>query len=159
MATHSSVLAWRIPGTGEPGGLPSMGLHRVGHDWSDLAAAAIRVWSLHLRVSFYENNEKISFSFISQEGTQLIYLYILKNCDFLALATRKFRVTFVNPYSTIQQRFCIGLTFSFFYFPVKILLSPRFPHVFGFYPVAQYAFWYLIPFILETYRCTNMFKK
>ena len=32
MATHSSVLAWRIPGTGEPGGLPSLGLHRVGHD-------------------------------------------------------------------------------------------------------------------------------
>jgi len=40
MATHSSVLAWRLPGTGEPGGLPSMGSHRVGHDWSDLAAAA-----------------------------------------------------------------------------------------------------------------------
>ena len=40
MATHSSVLAWRIPGTGEPGGLPSLGSHRVGHDWCDLAAAA-----------------------------------------------------------------------------------------------------------------------
>ena len=40
MATHSSVLAWRIPGTGKPGGLPSMGSHRVRHDWSDLAAAA-----------------------------------------------------------------------------------------------------------------------
>ena len=40
MATHSSVLAWRIPGTGEPGGWPSMGSHRVGHDWSDLAAIA-----------------------------------------------------------------------------------------------------------------------
>ena len=40
MATYSSVLAWRIPGTGEPGGLPSAGSHRVGHDWSDLAAAA-----------------------------------------------------------------------------------------------------------------------
>ena len=39
MATHSSVLAWRIPGMAEPGGLPSMGSHRVGHDWSDLAAA------------------------------------------------------------------------------------------------------------------------
>ena len=39
MATHSSVLAWRIPGTGNPDGLPSMGSHRVGHDWSDLAAA------------------------------------------------------------------------------------------------------------------------
>ena len=38
MATHSSVLAWRIPGTGEPGGLPSMGSRRVRHDWSDLAA-------------------------------------------------------------------------------------------------------------------------
>ena len=37
MATHPSVLAWRIPGTGEPGGLPSMGSHRVRHDWSDLA--------------------------------------------------------------------------------------------------------------------------
>ena len=40
MATRSSVLAWRVPGTGEPGGLPFMGSHRVGHDWSDLAAAA-----------------------------------------------------------------------------------------------------------------------
>ena len=46
MATHSSVLAWRIPGTGEPGGLPSMRSHRVGHDWSDLAAAAFCRWSL-----------------------------------------------------------------------------------------------------------------
>ena len=40
MAAQSSVLAWRIPGTAEPGGLPSVGLHRVGHDWSDLAAGA-----------------------------------------------------------------------------------------------------------------------
>jgi len=40
MATHSSVLAWRIPGTGETGGLPSMGSHKVRHDWNNLAAAA-----------------------------------------------------------------------------------------------------------------------
>ena len=46
MATHSSVLAWRTPGIGEPGGLPSMGSHRVGHDWSDLAAAAVPEKSL-----------------------------------------------------------------------------------------------------------------
>ena len=45
MATHSSVLAWRIPGTGEPGGLPSMGSRRVGHDRSDLAAALVGLWS------------------------------------------------------------------------------------------------------------------
>ena len=47
MATHSGVLAWRISGTGEPGGLPSMGSHRVGHDRSDLAAAAEPL--LHLK--------------------------------------------------------------------------------------------------------------
>ena len=41
MAPHSSALAWRIPGTGEPGGLPSMGSHRVRHDWSDLAVAVV----------------------------------------------------------------------------------------------------------------------
>ena len=41
MATHSGVLAWRIPGMGEPGGLPSMGLHRVRHEGRDLAAAAV----------------------------------------------------------------------------------------------------------------------
>ena len=50
VATHSSVLAWRIPGTGEPGELPSMGSHRVGHDWSDLAAAAaaLTLWGFSL---------------------------------------------------------------------------------------------------------------
>ena len=41
MATHSSVLAWRIPETGEPGGLPSLGLHRVGHDRSDLVVVVV----------------------------------------------------------------------------------------------------------------------
>ena len=47
MATHSSVLAWRIPGMGEPGGLPSLGSHRVGHDWSDSAAAAAHSSIVH----------------------------------------------------------------------------------------------------------------
>ena len=48
MATHSSVLAWSILRTGEPGGLPSMGSHRVGHDWRDLAAAAATSSDNHL---------------------------------------------------------------------------------------------------------------
>ena len=47
MATHSSVLAWRIPRTGEPGGLPSLGSHRVRHDWSDSAAAAAAAARYH----------------------------------------------------------------------------------------------------------------
>ena len=42
MATHSNVLAWRIPGTEEPGGLPSMGLHRVGHDLTQLSSSSSR---------------------------------------------------------------------------------------------------------------------
>ena len=49
MATHSSVLAWRIPKTEEPGGLPSMGSHKVGHNWSDLAAAAAAYLTYWLR--------------------------------------------------------------------------------------------------------------
>ena len=50
MATHSSVLAWRIPGTAEPGGLPSMGSHRVGHDWIDLAAAAAGLFTPYYKL-------------------------------------------------------------------------------------------------------------
>jgi len=53
MPTHSSVLAWRIPGMGEPGGLPSVGSHRVGHDWSDLAAAAAAALVLGKINAFY----------------------------------------------------------------------------------------------------------
>ena len=58
MATHSSVLAWRIPGMGEPGGLLSMGWYRVGHDCSDLAAAAAAVISYHsvFLSSIYQSN-------------------------------------------------------------------------------------------------------
>ena len=66
MATHSSTLAWRIPGTEEPSGLPSMGLHRVGHDWSDLAAAAAAAawmaflthyWDCSLLVLYFSVNK------------------------------------------------------------------------------------------------------
>ena len=52
MATHSSVLAWRIPGMGEPGGLPSMGSHRLGHDWSDLAARWVLALMQHSKEIF-----------------------------------------------------------------------------------------------------------
>ena len=50
LATHSSILAWRIPGTEELAGLLSMGSHRVGHDWSDLAAAAA-AYNIYLSLS------------------------------------------------------------------------------------------------------------
>ena len=54
MAAHSSVLAWRIPGTREPGGLLSMGSHRVRHDWSDLAAAAALCVRHFLELEIYQ---------------------------------------------------------------------------------------------------------
>ena len=53
MATHSSILAWRIPGTAEPGGLLSMGSHRVRHDWSNLAAAAAYMKGLVVFHTFF----------------------------------------------------------------------------------------------------------
>ena len=61
MATHSSVLAWRIPGMGEPGGLPSVGSHRVGHDLSNLAAAgAHSAICPAFRIVFIQNLNKLN---------------------------------------------------------------------------------------------------
>ena len=68
MATHSSVLAWRILGAGEPGGLPSMGSHRVRQDWSDLAAAAKYVQTIiqlnlfHILARLCSKSFKLEFS-------------------------------------------------------------------------------------------------
>ena len=72
MATHSSVLAWRIPGTGEPGGLPSMGLHRVRHDWSNLTAAAATSLPYLVFYSFHF----LRFSSISLCVYTCIYTYV-----------------------------------------------------------------------------------
>ena len=72
MATHSSVLAWRIPGTGEPCGLLSMGSHRVGHDWSDLAA------SVGLGISHHKNKtfEAVSWQMLTRLIVVMISQYI-----------------------------------------------------------------------------------
>ena len=72
MATHSSVLAWRIPGTGEPGGLPSMGSHRVGHDESDLAACT----DIHKKITF------LTHKFIFRGFSSLLLLLFMKNTPF-----------------------------------------------------------------------------
>ena len=64
MATHSSDLAWRIPRTGKPGGLPSTGSHRVGHDWSDLAAATAAAFFYF----FFFWNWKLKFVLGLDEG-------------------------------------------------------------------------------------------
>ena len=76
MATHSGVLAWRIPGMVEPGGLLSMGSHRVGHDWSDLAAAAVsypttqssHLYTYCLIFTIMNQNKKTCFDNQFQKG-------------------------------------------------------------------------------------------
>ena len=76
MATHSSVLAWRIPGTGKPGGLPSMGSHRVGHDWSNLAAAAACLFILCSFVIYIcISHWSFKLQTLSIEVSLLWYLY------------------------------------------------------------------------------------
>ena len=71
MATHSSVLAWRIPKMGEPVGLPSMGSHRVGHDWSDLAAAAAD-FNLPLFLLLFPVRDHISGYFFLSRSDKLV---------------------------------------------------------------------------------------
>ena len=55
MATHSNILAWRIPGTEQPGGLPPLGSNRVGHDWSDAAAYGINMQQIRKKLGFKWN--------------------------------------------------------------------------------------------------------
>ena len=80
MATHSSVLAWRIPGTGEPGGLPSLGSHRVGHDWSDLAVAA----AAHFLCSMWAKNISLYFSMVYKHIKRIVFydMKVLWNSNF-----------------------------------------------------------------------------
>ena len=65
MATHSSVLAWRIPGMEEPGGLLSMGSHRFGHNWRDLAAAA----AVSLSLKVLQGTKQVSLELLTLEAT------------------------------------------------------------------------------------------
>ena len=75
MATHSSVLTWRIPGTGEPGGQTSMGSHRVGHDGSDFAAAAyIRL--VNNKGLVYSTGSHIQYFLITYIGKESDKSYI-----------------------------------------------------------------------------------
>ena len=75
-ATHFNVLAWRIPGTGEPGGLPSMGSHRVGHELSDLAAAAAAMHEVVINTSYNHVTICSNKKYNSYEITFILYEYI-----------------------------------------------------------------------------------
>ena len=82
MATRSSVPAWRTPGTAEPGGLPSMGSHRVGHDWSDLAAAAALEKGVVTNSSIHTHTHLLHIHYIHLE-TNTIYIRLYIHLHFL----------------------------------------------------------------------------
>ena len=117
MATHSSVLAWRIPGMGEPGGLPSMGSHRVGHDWSDLAAAAGgKVWVTRLSLfplqilnsyALFNNVKHVFFC-----NLKPVITYCEQNCE------SSYLLVFINLFNHFL--FC-QLFFPPFSFPARCL--------------------------------------
>ena len=79
MATHSSVLAWRIPGTGEPGGLPSMGSHRVRHDWSDLVVVVVPLKSFLKLFQIFSLERIIILGAWSFPGN--VITIVLTNCQ------------------------------------------------------------------------------
>ena len=116
MATHSNVLAWRIPGTGEPGGLPSMESCRVGHDWSDLAAAAadyedFPLWFFHKRfivLVSYILSYRSRLTFLSMDAQLFQHCLLQSYASSIELPLR-----FVNIKLGISVRSISGLSILF----------------------------------------------
>ena len=112
MATHSSVPAWRIPGTGEPGGLPSMGSHRVEHDWSDLAAAAhtnkVMLKILQARLQQYVNRElpNVQVSFRQGRGPR----YQIVNICWIIKKAREFHKKSASALLTMPKPLTLWIT-------------------------------------------------
>ena len=121
MAPHSSILAWRIPGMGEPGGLPSMGSHRVRHVWSDLAAvAAAAAAAYYLSVNCC--HFRISHLFWLMSRTSLITQItnvLFKKYD---LALDKIIVYGINAFSSIVYMLIMLL------FSCLVLSDSLWPH-------------------------------
>ena len=130
MATHSSVLAWRVPGTGEPGGLPSMGLHRVGHDWGNLAAAVMMPFE---KQNFLKNLMMSSVTCFLLL-LMLLVSYLRNHCLiqhhkdlFLCFLLRVFYFSsyiYVYDQFGVSFMYCIRKESKFILFPVNIQLSP-----------------------------------
>ena len=114
MATHSSVLAWRIPGTGEPGGLLFVGLHRVRHDWSNLAAAAAAIYHMGLCGS---GDSLVSFS-RQFDPWRLVVNKLLLN-------KTKQKLSALAPYiAYFLLKICMRIAFRLYWNSPSLHLSP-----------------------------------
>ena len=118
MATHSSVLVWRIPGTGEPGGLLSMVSHRVRHDWSDLAAAAAAAGCILRSACLIGKFRVIS---LGRKKPQ----------------TRYFIVSVINANKLIQTKLCFSKLYihkyHFFYYNIQLFFHIKPSMIFIYY--------------------------
>ena len=112
MATHSSVLAWRIPGMAEPGGLPSMGSHRVGHDWSNLTAAkqgdvgyynSISRWKMYwMKESWARNQDMPRFSLEKIHSLPLQSLFSQYKDNYIK---KHFKSRYHSPWTKLKMHF------------------------------------------------------
>ena len=138
MATHSTVLAWRIPGMAEPGGLPSMQSHRVGHDWSDLVAAAAAAetsWRLDGHTWLCSGNRHSGFHFPTTHLSWLhigfCLLFVFPPYPFLPVfflayySSPGHREPSLGPciYSTYYRNTCTIRLGDFVYFSCRVYLS------------------------------------
>ena len=139
MATHSSVLGWRIPGTAEPGGLLSMGSHRVGHDWSDLAAAAAPA---------IRPPQKLSPPKLPLPET----LPVTRSCPRFWVTSLSFWLLFpvLSPCSYFLTWILLKVPFSFSLHPYPLQQACMFPHLQ--YPLCVSGSWSfsLVPALLST---------
>ena len=114
MATHSGVLAWRTPGTGEPGGLPSMGSHRVGHDCSDLAAAAhaskvmLKILQARLQQYVYRELPDVQAGFRKGRGTR----DQIANICWIIKKAREFQKNSISALLTMPKPLTVWITIN-----------------------------------------------
>ena len=119
MATHFGVLAWRVPWTEEPGGLQSMGSHRVGHDWSDLAVSTVSFCFIHIKTAIkwinicdYYVFLIISLwnhpNFIIMKRLSLLYSYNLSQSVFVYLSLSKYILNCLSFYCRIIRTLYIS---------------------------------------------------
>ena len=126
VATHSSVLAWRVPGTGEPGGLPSVGSHGVGHDWSDLAAVAAAMSFSHGYI--FPFLLCFSLPFFSQLFIRPPQTAILLFCNSFPWGW-SWSLSLVQchkPPSTVHQVLCLSDIVPYIYFSLLLYNHKRF---------------------------------
>ena len=144
MVTHYSILAWRIPGMGEPGGLMSVGSHRVRHDWSDLAtatAAARALYMIKKNMHFHSVFTSATFSL----GTT----FCMKKSCYKIFRTWNPRKYFRNKYTHLQpipNRKCLLLKTNTIVIKTHILIVSYFP------AIKQRPHYLASPFLYEIMR-------